>query len=138
MYFYVEPEVSGGFGDNTVVDTSTHPPLVSKLHYQFDGWLGDDLLETFPCYVVSALLAKEIELAGLTGYTLGDLETSKSEQFKELYSGKELPTFYWLKIDGVAGKDDFGIAEDYRLTVSEKALKTLKKGKIDEAEIENF
>lgn len=138
MYFYVEPEVSGGFGDNAVVDTSAHPPRVSKLHYQFDGWLGDDLLETFPCYIVSESLAKEIELAGLTGYTFDDVETSKSEQFEELYPGKELPKFYWLKVEGVAGKDDFGVAEDCRLTVSTKALEVLKKGKIEEADLEDF
>lgn len=138
MYFYIEPEVSGGFGDNAVIDTSIHPPKVSKLHYQFDGWLGDDLLETFPCHIVSESLAKKIESAELNGYKFDDVEISKSEQFEELYPGKELPKFYWLKVTGVAGKDDFGIAEDYRLTVSEKALEVLKKGKIDEADVEEF
>lgn len=138
MYFYIEPEVSGGFGSNAIVDASVHPPSVSKLHYQFDGWLGDDLLETFPCYIVSESLAYEIESVKLSGYILDNVEISKSEQFEELYPGKDLVKFYWLKITGVAGKDDFGIAEDYRLTVSKKALDVLKKGKIEEADIEEF
>lgn len=138
MYFYIEPEVSGGFGDKTVVDTSVHPPRVSKLHYQFDGWLGDDLLETYPCHIVSESLAKEIESAELTGYMFDDVEISKSEQFEDLYPGKELPKFYWLKVSGIAGKDDFGISEDYRLTISEKALEALNKRKVVEADLEEF
>jgi len=136
MYFYIEPEVSGGIGDNAIVDTSVHPPRVLKLHYQFDGWLGDDLLETFPCYIVSSSLAKEIELAQLTGFVLDDVEISKSKQFEELYPKKELPIFYWLKVIGTAGKDDFGISEDYRLIVSSKAINTLQKGKIEMADLE--
>ncbi|MEC8011037.1 MAG: hypothetical protein VX185_09760 [Pseudomonadota bacterium] len=136
MYSYIEPEVSGEIGDNTIVDTFVHPPRVLKLHYQFDGWLGDDLLETFPCYIVSSSLAKKIELAQLTGFVLGDVEISKSKQFEELYPKKELPNFYWLKVIGKAGKDDFGISEDYRLIVSSKAINTLQKGKIEMADLE--
>ncbi|HBC3381919.1 TPA: hypothetical protein KDY48_000002 [Vibrio parahaemolyticus] len=138
MYFYIEPEVSGGLGRRSLLDTSTHPPKVFKLHYQFDGWLGDDLLATFPCYIVTESLAKEIGSANLTGYKLSDVEISTSEQFGELYPGIQLPKFYWLKVVGSVEKDDFWIAEDYRLVVSEKALKTLKKGRIDEADIEEF
>lgn len=136
MYFYIEPEVSGGIGDNSIVDTSVHPPRVLKLHYQFDGWLGDDLLETFPCYIISSSLAKEIELAQLTGFILDDVEISKSKQFEELYPKKELPVFYWLKVTGKAGKDDFGISEDYRLIVSSKAINVFKNGKIEMADLE--
>jgi len=138
MYFYIEPEVSGGFGENTVIDTSVHPPKVSRLHYQFDGWLGDDLLESFPCYIVSEYLAKEIEKSGLTGFRFKEVEVSKSEQFEELYPGKELPKFRWLKVIGDAGQDDFGVADDCRLVISEKALETLNKGKIEEADLEQF
>lgn len=43
-YFYIEPEVAGGLGRNTVMNRAVHPPVVSKLHYHFDGWLGDVLL----------------------------------------------------------------------------------------------
>jgi hypothetical protein len=43
-YFYVEPEVAGGLGERTVMDRSTHPPVVKRLHYQLEGWLGDAIL----------------------------------------------------------------------------------------------
>lgn len=138
MYFYIEPEVSGGFGDNTVADTTVHPPVVSKLNYLFEGWLGDDLLESFPCYVVSEKLKSEIMNSELMGLEIDGLEVTKSEHFDELYPGKELPEFYWLKVTGEAGKDDFGIASDHRLVVSDKALDVLKKCSIDQADLEEF
>ncbi|SJN58498.1 hypothetical protein VR7878_02883 [Vibrio ruber DSM 16370] len=138
MYFYIEPEVSGGFGEQSTVDTAVHPPEVSKLHYRFDGWLGDDLLETFPCYIVTSFLAEVIESSELNGYVLDEVVISTSEQFEALYPQIKLPKFYWLKVLGIAGKDDFGIADDYRLVVSDNALAALKKGKIDSAEIEDF
>ena len=52
QYVYIEPEVAGGLGDHTVMDRSVHPPIVSKLHYQMEGWLGDALLESFPVFIV--------------------------------------------------------------------------------------
>lgn len=55
-YYVVEPEVAGGFGINTVFTrTEGKPMVVHKLHYEFDGWLGDSLLETTPCYIVRSL-----------------------------------------------------------------------------------
>jgi hypothetical protein len=52
-YFQIAPEVAGGWGRNTVMDRSIHPPHVTKLHFEFDGWLGDVLLESFPCYIIT-------------------------------------------------------------------------------------
>ncbi len=138
MFFYIEPEVSGGLGENVVADTTVHPPIVSKLHYLFDGWLGDDLLESFPCYVVSERIKNELLTEELVGFQIDELEVSKSEQFDDLYPGKNLPSFYWLKVTGDAGEDDFGIASDHRLVVSDKALGVLKRGCIEQADLEDF
>ncbi|MFY9952572.1 MAG: hypothetical protein WAK54_05070, partial [Bradyrhizobium sp.] len=66
-YFFVEPEVAGGLGPLTVMDTTTHPPIVSKLHYHFDGWLGNVLLETFPCFIVTDGARQALQAIGATG-----------------------------------------------------------------------
>jgi hypothetical protein len=50
----------------------------------------------------------------------------------------KLPPFAWLKVDGQAGRDDFGIAPDYRLVVSERVLDVLKPLGISNALIEPF
>ena len=54
QYWLVSPEVAGELGDGTVMDTAVHPPWVSRLHHRFQGWLGDDLLECFPCFLTTA------------------------------------------------------------------------------------
>jgi hypothetical protein len=137
-YFYIEPEVAGNWGENTVVNQSVSPPIVTNLHYHFDGWLGDVLLETFPCFIVTALAKQRIEAAGLTGATFAPVEPTTSELFQELYPNRQLPEFAWLKVDGVAGADDFGPVPNARLVVSEGALALLRELGISQASISEF
>jgi hypothetical protein len=121
-YYIIEPEVAGGFGRNTVMDSKTHPPIVQRLHYELHGWLGDELLETFPCYIVTQRLRKSIEDTGMTGAEFAAAEITVSEQFKEIYPNRIIPDFEWLRVIGRAGTDDFGTAQDNRLVVSERVL----------------
>jgi hypothetical protein len=125
-YFVIEPEVAGGLGERTEMDRSVHPPKVSRLHYQFDGWLGDGLLESFPCFIVSENVATALGNLNATGYRLADLEVSRSEQFEELYPGRELPEFRWLQANGRPGVDDLGVSADHRLVASERVLEALR------------
>lgn len=118
----LEPEVAGQLGPRTELDRRTHPPAVSRLHYVFDGWLGDELLETFPCFIVTERLAVKLCSVGLTGFELRELEVSTSEQFAELHPDVDLPGFQWLVVRGQLGRDDFAIAHDHRLVVSDRAL----------------
>jgi hypothetical protein len=127
-YYYIEPEVAGGLGPNTVMDRSVHPPHVSRLHYLFDGWLGDVLLESFPCFIITEAAMRKLEAEGLTGIQSDKVEISLSEQFKELHPNQQLPPFVWLRVNGRVGQDDFGSAPDGRLVVSGpgKALEVLQ------------
>jgi hypothetical protein len=124
-YYFLEPEVAGGLGQNTVMDRTVHPPVVTRLHYELDGWLGDELLETFPSFIITDRLGKKIVDTMFTGIRLASVEVSTSEQFRELYPSRTIPDFVWLKVLGRAGIDDFGIADDHRLVVSERALEAL-------------
>jgi hypothetical protein len=132
----VSPEVAGELGDNTIMDTSIHPPVVSHFHHRFEGWLGDDLLEVFPCFLVSSALAKALEEAGLVGFSMDDVEVSTSPEFQELYPERTLPEFRWLKITGKDRDADFCLTPNFRLEVSSRALEVLRKFKIAHAEIE--
>ena len=55
-YYMIEPEVAGEIGENTIYDNydeiinQKKKPIISHLHYIFDGWLGDELLEVTPCF----------------------------------------------------------------------------------------
>ncbi len=91
--------MAGGFGKNARI---THRPgarlIVEHLHYQLDGWLGDELLESTPCFIVTSALARELDSARLTGILIDDVEVSVSAQFKALRGDLTVPEFRWLKI----------------------------------------
>lgn len=120
------------------MDRSVHPPIVSRLHYVFDGWLGDDLLESFPAYIVTDRAREMIAGLGATGCEFGVVEVSKSSAFEELYPGRALPNFTWLRITGKPCQDDFGISDDYRLVVSEKIMNGLKSLQITNCDVDSY
>lgn len=125
-------------GERTDLDTTVHPAMVRRLHLQFNGWLGDDLLETFPCFVVTGRLRERIEQLGFSGCTFDELDATTSLVYEELYPNRKLPLFFWLKVSGEAGRDDFGISDDHYLVVSEKVLKYLRTFNFGNCEIRPF
>jgi hypothetical protein len=151
-YFYIEPEVGGGLGPHSEVDNGTHPPIVSKLNYEFDVWLGDILLEGFPCWIVTIAAMNQIKKERLTGAVFSEVEITKSKEFHELLPNMHLPDFAWLKVVGEAGRDDFGLLthvhapiseppidpKNYMLVVSERALDNLRNLGIEHAIVSNF
>ena len=110
---------------------------MTELHYEFEGWLGDELLETFPCFIVSSALAANLESAALDGFSLDRVIASVPEDI-DLADGRAIPDFRWLKVDGRAGAADFGIGPGHRLVVSEKALHVLQSRPLAHALIEDF
>jgi hypothetical protein len=125
-HFYLDPEVAGGLGRHSVMDVSVHPPIVTKLNYKFEGWLGDVILESFPCFIVTVDAQRALSAMGIVGGTFDDVEVTTSDVFEELQPPQKLPHFVWLKVMGHAGHDDFGMSKDYRLVVSERVLEALK------------
>jgi len=135
LRWLVSPEVAGELGENTAIDSSVHPPRVSRLHHRFEGWLGDDLLEVFPCFLVSSELAQALRASGLVGFELDVVELSKSPEFEIMYPDRALPSFLWLKVIGTEG-DDFRLRADCRLEVSQRALELLRRYKLENAAVE--
>ena len=136
QYFTLEPEVAGNLGEQSVVDTSVHPPVVTSLDYQFDGWLGDELLESFPCFLVTVPVGVALEAAALTGFTLAECTVSRSEQFEELHPGTALPEFRWLQVTGEAGVEDVGMSTDHCLVVSARAHEVLSGFRLEACDVE--
>lgn len=134
-HWYIEPEVAGQLGVETEMDTSVHPPIVRRLHYQFDGWLGNELLEAFPCFIVTETLAKALAESPLTGWNVDDVLVTTSEVFDELHPRMTLPAFRRLVVTGDVDAD-FSIAGDHRLRVSDRALRLLRRFRIDHAVVE--
>lgn len=137
-FWSLEPEVAGALGDGTKIDTSIHPPRVRTLEYVFMGWLGDDLLEAFPCYIVSEILGDALVFARLTGFQLDGVEVVISEAFAEMYPARCIPNFRWLKVTGTVGIDDFGLSDDHRLVVSDAALRLLQQRTLSHCDVEPY
>ena len=133
-YYQIEPEVAGGWGESAEADTSIHPPVVHFLHYEFQGWLGDELLESFPCFIVSRRVGRALQEAGLVGFSLGEVKVSMSSQFLETEGERVLPEFHRLEITGHAGQADFGMSETHVLVVSKWALEVLRRFPLANAE----
>jgi hypothetical protein len=125
-FHILEPEVAGDLGDASVLDHSTQPFTVLKLEYRFNVWLGDDLLTTHPCFIVTQRLRDSLERIDGTGYHFDDMDISTVEEFDEINPGVKLPRFYWMKVDGVPGVDDAGLTTKTVLVVSDRFLNVLR------------
>src|ERR1700760_2781981 len=133
--YKIEPEVSGQI-IGSLLNHTTKPPVIEKLNYQFDDWLGDDLIEGFRCFICTGRLTEAIKKSNLSGYTFDECTITKSELFHDLNeNGKDLPAFFWLKVIGTPA-DDFFLTSNFSLGISERALNILKEFNLNRATIE--
>jgi hypothetical protein len=130
MYKVIQPEVIVGLGDKTVFVEAVAPfKTVAKLHVELEDWLGDDLMECYPCYLVTEDLKDKLSQSDIKGYVIEPMQLTKNEYFANNYRlEKKLPKFYWLKIVGLKDRgDDMYIGEEKALFASDKLLDFLKK-----------
>lgn len=136
MFFCLEPEVAGGIGPNSELRREDGKLVVTRLNYEFDGWLGDALLEATPCFIVTDEARQMIEGAALSGITFCDVEVTRSGMFTDLHGSMPLPDFWRMLVSGKPEVDDFGIAADLRLIASDRALAALRQAGLAHAEIQ--
>ncbi len=144
--FRLEPEVAGEIGENSKIKYERGIIReVEFLHYEFTGWLGDEILTSHPCFIVSENIVEDILKSNLKGYRFEDIEISTSDEFKEIYPNRYIPNFKRLvpigeviirdeKIIQSSG-DDFCLEDNVELVVSYNALEILKRHKIENCEI---
>lgn len=137
-YHILDPEVAGTLGPRTKMDTTIHPPVVRTLHFEVDAWLGDDIVQSFPCYLVSLGLKAKLEKLKPTGVVFASAEVTASDNFEELKHGRNLPNLSWMKIKGVPGIDDLGLTTGARLVVSDRVLREMKLLNFDHCEVKKF
>lgn len=127
-YYSIEPEVAGGWGKNTIFERIPgRGTFVHRLHYEFHGWLGDELLESSACFIVTERMANEIKSAKLTGAQFDEVEITTSEEFRDFNPNCSLPKFVWMRAVGEMGKDDIVLSPELQLLVSDRALDLLKR-----------
>jgi hypothetical protein len=146
--YLLEPEVAGGIGEKTTFLDNAYQngvKKISSLHYELEGWLGDELLESTPCFIVAENLANSIQNSELNGYLFNEVEITVSDLFKELYPNKPLPNFKQLipkgKVFVKNGKftgwsqEDFCLSQNLELVVSTNAFKVINKHKLNHCEV---
>lgn len=147
ILYFLEPEVSGGHGEYTIYGTEDDIATegisgkVKYLHYEFEGWLGDDLLESTPAFIVSSILETELENSDFIGYKLEECLITTPDEFKEMYPNKEIPTFSRfiplgkIEVEGENFKNwsghHFCLSPKGELVVTQEALDFLKRVSID-------
>lgn len=135
-FVVLDPEVSGELGDQSILDTSTHPPVVERFHLDVTNWLGDDLVECFPCYAVTPRLETALGEAGLSGFQFAKMTTTANSDQGELNPDTTVPELRRLIVGGLSGRDDLGMDTDHRLVISARALAVFKRFSLQHCDME--
>jgi hypothetical protein len=134
-YFLLRPYSAGC---NSTSDADWTNNTIYKLRYKFDFWKNDVLLSSSPTWIITVPAKHAVQSAKLTGVHFDSVEVSKSELFDQLHPNQELPSFAWMKVDGKAGRDDFGIVRKTKLVISEHALALLRTLGIPNARVSDY
>lgn len=135
-FYDFSPEVPGGIGENTRYDKASIPWKVEHLHVIFEGWLGAEIMNVSPCYFVNERFKTELEKTDLTGISgFQKIETSLSENFIEMYPGKNIPDLFMISVNDLSKESDFYVNDRYELIISENALKFIKMFNLSDAVI---
>ena len=130
------PEVAGGLGPEAVLDRTFRPPVVRVLHYEVEGWLGDDLVTTISSYLVSPAAAAALEQEQLTGFRLADTTVTIAPDTADV--DPRILTFRWLQVSGRPGVQDVAVDDLGRLVLNDRALAVLQRFRLDDAEISDW
>ena len=136
-FYRLRPEVPGGLGTRTQLDPATHPPTVTQLHFEFAGWDGDDLVESFPCYLISESLASALQVANLDGFGCKEVEVTLAPQFVAFFpeAASSLPQWVWLVPTGAPWHSDVWLDERAQLHGSDKFIDIVNRFNISHCEI---
>lgn len=137
MYHRFEAEVAGGLGPGIDYVRKRDPRLVGPLHYEFQGWLGDDIVTTSGYWIVSDALAEALRGSSLTGFELDEVVVTKEAQFDLFPAPRPFPE-HWERLvpSGSRAEGDDVVVEDrVDLLLSDAALELLQRFQIAEAHV---
>lgn len=138
-FLVIKPEASGHPGEDTVITSPGPPPIARDLHYEFDWWVGDDLVGSFPFFLTTERLKAALTALGSpSGFSFAPVKVTTSPFFRKTNPGRTLPPFWWLKVAGKAGLDDMGLSGQRALVVSGRVLTVLLAHTLDQAEISQY
>ena len=120
------------------MDRSTHPPIVSRLHYELADWLGDCIVQTFPCFLAVRSTGAHLTSAAYTGFHLDTAHVTVTDLYREINCNEDPPELDWLVIHGQSGREDFGLTSDAHLVVSSRALRLMQTDGLAHCAVEHW
>ena len=146
MKFYkLEPEIAGEIGESSKIEYENGTiKKIIFLEYLFSDWLGDELLSTHPCHIVTENLKKDISANNLTGVKFQKIKKTFSDEFIELNISTDIPEFVQIVCDNFYEDKNENALQDFyvnrykELIVSESALKVIKKHTLNNCLIEEI
>ena len=130
MPFRLDPQVAGELGGGTVLDSSTHPPKVTQVDFILDQPDADELIQSFPVFLVSEHLGARLQAASLTGFTLTGASVRPSENYLAAYGNTPHRRYKWMQVTGVAGQADCWLGETLQLCVSDPMMVSLRTARL--------
>lgn len=135
MPFVLEPHVAGELGIGTRLDPTVHPPQIDAVEYVLDSPSADDLIESFPVFLVSEELGTRLEAAKLHGFALADADVVASPEYRAAYGAAPHKPYRWLRIQPTAAADCW-TDRTGRLCVSDRMMRVLQQADLSNCEIE--
>ncbi len=139
MKFYTyQPDAAGSYGENTVFASQERPRKAIRLHYEFHLWPEEDMQCWLANYIGTSRLRQALQALSppVSGIGFDEVEISgDDEEFRRVErkgrSDATLGKWYWFKITGRAGQDDFGGGGPTQdLVISERVKELLIQGRM--------
>src|SRR5215211_250252 len=134
MAYVLEPLVAGELGDETDLDTRTHPPLVHSVEFVLDLPTDEDLIESFPVFLVSEELASALTAAGFRGFQLSDAQVRPSHEYLANHGEVPHKRYRWLRLMP-SRPSDCWLDAQYRLCVSDQMYFVIARHRIDGCDV---
>jgi hypothetical protein len=132
--FILEPLVAGELGAETVLDPGTHPPLVRSVEFMLDSPTEEDLVESFPVFLVSEELGDSLTAAGLVGFHLDHAGVHPSTEYVAAYGDVPHKAYRWLRLIW-SSPSDCWLDEEYRLCVSDRMYSVIARHRMEGCQV---
>jgi len=138
MPYRLDPQVAGELGEGTLLDSSTHPPIVSRVDYVLDLPQADEFIQSFPVFLVSDGLGARLQAGGLTGFTLAEASVRPSENYLALYGEAPHRQYLWMNVTGSPGQADTWLDASFQVCVSDRMLAILEASELSDCLVEEI
>ena len=137
MPYRLEPHVAGELGRRRS-SIRRQPPIVTAVEYVLDGPDADDLIESFPVFLVSATLAERLDGAGLTGFVLEHAVVRPSADYEAVHGDVPQSPYRWMRLHESGPGADAWLGDDLRLCVSDRMMEVLRSHRLARCDIERM